>query len=45
LESGAVPTEAAEERNPPERRVDLPRIERPLGKYWSPRERTRTGRD
>jgi GTP cyclohydrolase IA len=28
LESGAVPTEAAEERNPPERRVDLPRIER-----------------
>jgi GTP cyclohydrolase I len=28
LETGAVPTEAAEERNPPERRVDLPRIER-----------------
>lgn len=28
METGSVPTEDAEERHPPERRVDLPRIER-----------------
>ncbi len=28
MEMGSVPTEDAEERHPPERRMDLPRIER-----------------